>query len=196
MQPLSAPPRLIAPKRSVETYVAVDPAPSVLSYRMQRLWLTPIFRAFVRVGLPAVSILGLVWMFLSQDDNRAHLLTMVQEAQVSVQNQPVHQLQTLTIEGASPLLAQEIRVEFGDLFPVSAFELDLETKEFKNIAGIETILSKRYGQKREDVQAWLAQTKWSQKNIQKETLENVQNKLLELKLISQKLDINQLRALL
>ena len=70
------------------------------------------------------------------------------------------------------------------------------TKEFKNIADIDTILSKRYGQKREDVQAWLAQTEWSQKNIQKETLENVQNKLLELKLISQKLDINQLRALL
>ena len=70
------------------------------------------------------------------------------------------------------------------------------TKEFKNIAGIDKILSKRYGQKREDVQAWLAQTEWSQKNIQKETLENVQNKLLELKLISQKLDINQLRALL
>ena len=70
------------------------------------------------------------------------------------------------------------------------------TKEFKNIAGIDKILSKRYGQKREDVQAWLAQTEWSQKNIQKETLENVQNKLSELKLISQKLDINQLRALL
>ena len=70
------------------------------------------------------------------------------------------------------------------------------TKEFKNIADIDTILSKRFGQKREDVQAWLAQTEWSQKNIQKETLENVQNKLLELKLISQKLDINQLRALL
>jgi len=62
MQPLSAPPRLIAPKRGVDTYVAVDPAPSVLSYRMQRLWLTPIFRAFVRVGLPAVSIVGLVWI--------------------------------------------------------------------------------------------------------------------------------------
>ena len=70
------------------------------------------------------------------------------------------------------------------------------TKEFKNIADIDTILSKRYGQKCEDVQAWLAQTEWSQKNIQKETLENVQNKLLELKLIFQKLDINQLRALL
>lgn len=70
------------------------------------------------------------------------------------------------------------------------------TKEFKNIADIDTILSKRYGQKREDVQAWLAQTEWSQINIHNETLENVQNKLLELKLISRKLDINQLRVLL
>ena len=85
MQPLSAPPRLIAPKRGVDRSVAVDPAPSVLSYRMQRLWLTPIFRAWVRVGLPACSIVGLVWMFLSQDENRAYLRSMVQEAQVSVQ---------------------------------------------------------------------------------------------------------------
>ncbi|MAH20971.1 MAG: ABC transporter substrate-binding protein, partial [Flavobacteriaceae bacterium] len=70
------------------------------------------------------------------------------------------------------------------------------TKEFKNIAGIDTILSKRYGQKREDVQTWLSRTEWSQTKIDNETLENVQNKLLELKLISQKLDINQLRALI
>ena len=70
------------------------------------------------------------------------------------------------------------------------------TKEFKDIVDIDTILSEHYGQKREDVQAWLAQTEWSQKNIHKQSLENVQNKLLELKLISQKLDINQLNALL
>jgi cell division protein FtsQ len=125
MRPLSAPPRLIAPKRGVDRNVAVDPAPSVLSYRMQRLWLTPIFRALVRVGLPAFLIVGLVWMFLSQDENRAYLRGLVQELQVIVQNQPVHQLQTLIIDGASPLLAQEIRTEFGDLFPISAFELDL-----------------------------------------------------------------------
>ena len=99
MQPLSAAPRVIAPKRGVDRNAAVDPAPSVLSYRMQRLWLTPIFRALVRVGLPACSIVGLVWMFLSQDENRAYLRSMVQEAQVSVQNQPVHQLQTLTHRG-------------------------------------------------------------------------------------------------
>jgi cell division protein FtsQ len=126
MQPLSAPTPLIAPRRSEDRTVASDPAPSVLSYRLQRLWLTPIFRACVRVGLPACSIVGLVWMFLSQDENRAYLRGLVQEAQVNVQNQPVHQLQTLTIEGASPVLAQEIRAEFGDLFPISAFELDHE----------------------------------------------------------------------
>ena len=139
MQPLSAAPRVIAPKRGVDRNAAVDPAPSVLSYRMQRLWLTPIFRALVRVGLPACSIVGLVWMFLSQDENRAYLRSMVQEAQVSVQNQQVHQLQTLIIEGASPLLAQEIRAEFGDLFPISAFELELEAMRrwIMDIASVE-----------------------------------------------------------
>ena len=103
-----------------------DPAPSLLSYRMQRLWLTPLFRALVRVGFPAFCIVGLGWMFLSQADNRDYLRVMVQQAKVSVQNQPVHQLQTLTIEGASPLLLEEIRAQFGKLFPISAFELDLE----------------------------------------------------------------------
>ena len=103
-----------------------DPAPSLLSYRMQRLWLTPLFRALIRVGLPAFGIVGLGWIFLSQADNRDYLRVMVQQAKVSVQNQPVHQLQTLTIEGASPWLLEEIRVQFGKLFPISAFELDLE----------------------------------------------------------------------
>ena len=111
--------------RNDVTHVS-DPAPSLLSYRMQRLWLTPLFRALVRVGLPAVAVVGLVWMFLSQVENRDYLRGLVQEAQVSVQNQPVHQLQNLTIEGASPLLSEEIRTQFGNLFPISAFDLDFE----------------------------------------------------------------------
>ena len=55
------------------------------------------------------------------------------------------------------------------------------SKEFKNIAGIDTILSKRCGQKREDVQAWLAQTEWSQKNIQKETPRKCTKQALRIK---------------
>lgn len=126
MQPMKHAPKYAGSVRRSDVANASDPAPSLLSYRMQRLWLTPLFRALVRVGLPAVAIVGLGWMFLSQAENRDYLRGLLQEAQVSVQNQPVHQLQTLTIEGASPLLAEKIRAQFGNLFPISAFELDLE----------------------------------------------------------------------
>ncbi|WP_347832600.1 cell division protein FtsQ/DivIB [uncultured Planktomarina sp.] len=126
MQPMIKAPKYAGSVLRDDVTLVSDPAPSLLSYRMQRLWLTPLFRALVRVGLPTFGIVGLGWMFLSQAENRDYLRGMVQEAQVSVQNQPVHQLQTLTIEGASPLLSEEIRAQFGNLFPISAFELDLE----------------------------------------------------------------------
>ena len=106
--------------------LAADPAPSLLSYRMQRLWLTPLFRVLVRVGLPTFGVLVLIMMFLTEAENRDHLLGLVREAQASVQNQSVHQLQTLTIEGASPPIQNQIRAKFGSLLPTSAFELDLK----------------------------------------------------------------------
>ena len=54
--------------------LAADPAPSLLSYRMQRLWLTPLFRVLVRVGLPTFGVLVLIMMFLTEAENRDHLL--------------------------------------------------------------------------------------------------------------------------
>jgi cell division protein FtsQ len=33
-----------------------DPAPSRWAYRMQRLWLTPLFRVTMRVGMPAFFV--------------------------------------------------------------------------------------------------------------------------------------------
>lgn len=58
------------------------------------------------------------------------------------------------------------------------------TKEFKKISDIDKTIAKRYEQKLEDVQAWLKQTQWTQKNIDKKTLENIQNKLIGLNLLS------------
>ena len=119
--------------------LVTDPAPSLFTYRMQRLWLTPLFRGLVRVGLPFFGMVILGWMFLSKVENRDYLNSLINEAQGAVQNQPVHQLQTLTIEGASPLLKNEIRLQFGDLFPLSAFELDLGSMRvwIEDIASVE-----------------------------------------------------------
>ena len=119
--------------------MVADPAPSLFSYRMQRLWLTPIFRALVQVGLPLFGMVMLGWMFLSKVENRDYLNGLIHEAQGAAQNQPVHQLQTLTIEGASPLLKDEIRSHFGDLLPISALELDFENMRgwIESIASVE-----------------------------------------------------------
>jgi ABC-type nitrate/sulfonate/bicarbonate transport system substrate-binding protein len=68
------------------------------------------------------------------------------------------------------------------------------TADFKNIPKIEKIISKRYEQKNEDVKNWLALTEWSQKNIDSSTVEAVQNQLMKLDIISEKLPYEQLVA--
>jgi cell division protein FtsQ len=44
-----------------------DPAPSRLTYRMHRLWLTPLFRVAFRVGLPAFLIALTLGIYLSSE---------------------------------------------------------------------------------------------------------------------------------
>ena len=68
------------------------------------------------------------------------------------------------------------------------------TKTFKQIPEIDSIISKRYEQKNEDVKQWLALTEWSQKNISPSTVEAVQEQLMQLDIISKKLPFDQLVA--
>ncbi len=66
------------------------------------------------------------------------------------------------------------------------------TEEFKTIPSIDKTISNRYNQKLEDVQEWLDLTEWSQELIDEKTLNNVQNKLLELNIIDKKFPYNKL----
>jgi len=68
------------------------------------------------------------------------------------------------------------------------------TKTFKQIPEIDSIISERYKQKNEDVKQWLALTEWSQKNISPSTVEAVQDQLMQLNIISEKLPYDQLVA--
>lgn len=61
------------------------------------------------------------------------------------------------------------------------------TKNFKSIEAIDFQLSKRYGQKIEDIQEWLSLTEWTSRQLKKDELEKIQNQLLELQLIESKL---------
>lgn len=64
--------------------------------------------------------------------------------------------------------------------------INATTAEFKDIPSINRTLTERYNQKIEDINQWLSQTRWSQKNITQETLNKVQNQLFDLNLINKK----------
>ncbi len=66
------------------------------------------------------------------------------------------------------------------------------TTDFKNIPSIVETIAERYGQETEDVQEWLKLTHWSQKQLKVETLEKVQDQLLKLELIENKLPAEKL----
>ncbi len=66
------------------------------------------------------------------------------------------------------------------------------TKEFKSIPSIDVTIANRYDQKLSDVKEWLSLTEWSQELIDEATIVKVQDKLLELDIISKTIDYSQL----
>jgi len=66
------------------------------------------------------------------------------------------------------------------------------TIEFKGIPSIDKTISNRYDQKLEDVRLWLSLTEWSQENLTASEIDKVQNKLLQLALINEKISVKDL----
>ncbi len=61
------------------------------------------------------------------------------------------------------------------------------TLDFKNHQNIDEMIANRYGIKIEDVREWLSLTEWSNRQLTTKELENIQQKLLELDLIDNKI---------
>lgn len=90
-----------------------------------------------------------------------------------------------------PCFVIAVRNEFLEK-NASTVELILEiinntSIEFKSIPSIDRTLASRYHQKLEDIQEWLKLTRWSQKKLDKNTFEKVQDQLHELNLIENKI---------
>ncbi len=64
--------------------------------------------------------------------------------------------------------------------------INQKTAHFKQIENIGTMLATRYNQQETDILEWLSLTEWSQEKLTPETLNNVQNQLLQLGLIEKK----------
>jgi ABC-type nitrate/sulfonate/bicarbonate transport system substrate-binding protein len=94
-----------------------------------------------------------------------------------------------------PCFVIAVRNEFLEK-NTSTIDLILEiinntTIEFKQIPSIDRTLASRYNQKLEDIQEWLKITRWSQKKLDKVTFDKVQNQLIELNLIQNKISFER-----
>ena len=108
-----------------------DPAPSRAAYRMHRLWLTPLFRSMLRVGLPAFIVTFSAGLYLSSDVRRAEIAKSWDVAWTAVEKRPEFLVNLMAIDGASPALAEAIRSKLSLTFPLSSFEIDMEATASK-----------------------------------------------------------------
>lgn len=115
-----------APHRALQNGVRRDPAPSRMSYRLQRLWLTPLFRAFARVGVPVfVVVLGL-GLWLGDDGRRADIVGRYDDVVRKIQERPEFMVSLLKVDGASPEVDTAIRAMMPVKLPASSFQIDLD----------------------------------------------------------------------
>ena len=101
-----------------------DPAPSLLAYRLHRLWLRPMVRALVRIGLPACLLLLAAGFLLADPDRRGALAERLSQLRARVEGLEQLRVTRLEINGAGAL-AGRIRERLAPALPASALSLDL-----------------------------------------------------------------------
>lgn len=102
-----------------------DPAPSRWDYKMQRLWLTPLFRVAFRVGLPAFAVALVAGLVLMDQGRREAIAGGFAHLREQFQSRPEFRVGLMSIEGASPDLSDAVRARLGVKLPASSFDLDL-----------------------------------------------------------------------
>lgn len=103
-----------------------DPAPSRLAYRMERLWLTPLFRVFMRVGVPILVVMAVAAIWLGDEGRRAAVGQRLADLRTQFENRPEFMVKLMSIEGASQPVADAVRQMLPVRLPASSFRIDLE----------------------------------------------------------------------
>ncbi len=106
-----------------------DPAPSRIKYRLERLWLTPVYRSMIRTGLPIAIVVIVFGNYLKDPEIQSKMAASVTQAQVMFEERPEFAVKLMHVQGATDDVAQQVREVVPMAFPVSSMRLDL--KELK-----------------------------------------------------------------
>ena len=102
-----------------------EPGPSRLAYRLNRMWLTPLYRRLLRVGLPAFLICMIGGLYLADDTRRANLSGGLTAMVEKIQSREAFMVHRMEIEGASPAVDKGLRAMLPVTLPASSFDIDL-----------------------------------------------------------------------
>ncbi|UWQ20749.1 cell division protein FtsQ/DivIB [Jannaschia sp. W003] len=103
---------------------AGDPAPSKWSYRLERLWLTPLFRALIRTGIPSFGFVFLFTWYVNDETRIEAIAQGWTDAVNAVQDRPEFMVGLLRIEGASEQLQADIGEALPIELPLSQWKID------------------------------------------------------------------------
>jgi cell division protein FtsQ len=109
MQPVTRRAPRIERRTDVDTPPRRDPAPTRLAYRMNRLWLTPLFRAMLRVGLPVFLVIFCTGLYLADEGRRDGLVTFAQDVR-------------RTISGLDAVARAELHIRAGGVLQITIDE--------------------------------------------------------------------------
>jgi cell division protein FtsQ len=124
MQPLNRRPQ-------PQGYIRRDPAPTRWQYRMQRLWLTPVFRSLCRIGGP-LAVVGLVSLaVLASDSRRTAIVNSFTDLRHKFEQRPEFRVSLLSVEGASRDLSDAVRAKLAIKPPQSSFDLDMAAMKIR-----------------------------------------------------------------
>ncbi|MCC5990904.1 MAG: cell division protein FtsQ/DivIB [Rhodobacteraceae bacterium] len=101
-------------------------APSRLSYRTQRIWLTPLYRRAIKIGVPVVAALAMLGVSVGNEERRASLLAQAEAAYSAVVDRPEFMVSRIDLSPTAPVLDEAIRALLADDLPLSSWRIDLE----------------------------------------------------------------------
>ncbi|MGI9390505.1 MAG: cell division protein FtsQ/DivIB [Boseongicola sp.] len=103
-----------------------DPAPSRLTYRLNRLMLTPGFRLILRYGMPLLLIAACLGYWASDPKWREAASNRLVELRHDIEGRPEFLVHMMEVDQASEIVAAEIRTRLPIDYPISSFDLDLD----------------------------------------------------------------------
>ena len=104
----------------------IDPAPSIISYRIMRLMLVPRLRLIFTIGFPSLLIFCVTLGLLININVWENISAIKKDLKLAFVERPEFMIKVASVDGSSDELANEIREILPLDFPVSYFDLDIK----------------------------------------------------------------------